>query len=196
MPTSEKALWKRIMSCWDDGSICCRYHLAKRYTAEYSNNQYGWIILADALWSFSRYDEALVALKTAERLSPPEKVYEVYHQRALLYEAKGEDRRAEHWHRKALDQKVSCGRLIFLGACLARQGKLTEAKIHHQRATRFKKGDPEEAHLNLGYILRAEERYQDALKHFDTALKLCPDYEEAKDAKRDIEKLLEMEKRS
>ncbi len=195
MTKNEKALWKRIMACWDDDSICCRFHLAKRYTQEYPTNQYGWVALADALWRFARYDEAREALRTAERLSPPEKLHQIYHQIALLYEEKSDERRAERWHRKTLDLKVSCGNLIFLGACLARQGKLSDAKALHRRATRFKKGDPDEAHLNLGYILRAEESYHEALKHFDAALRISPDYEEAKEAKQDILKLLKMMKK-
>jgi Flp pilus assembly protein TadD len=41
---------------------------------------------------------------------------------------------------------------ILLGACLARQGKLKEAEAIHRHATQLR-GDPDEAYLNLGYVL-------------------------------------------
>jgi tetratricopeptide (TPR) repeat protein len=44
----------------------------------------------------------------------------------------------------------------------------------------------DEAYFNLGLILRAKERYQEALTCFENAIHLDPQYRVAKTAKRDV----------
>jgi tetratricopeptide (TPR) repeat protein len=48
----------------------------------------------------------------------------------------------------------------------------------------------DEAYFNLGLVLRAQERYQEALACFEKALELTPDYREAITAKSDVEKAI------
>jgi len=48
----------------------------------------------------------------------------------------------------------------------------------------------DEAYLNLGLVLRAQERYKEALACFEKALELTPDYRKAITAKSDIEKAI------
>lgn len=76
--------------------------------------------------------------------------------------------------------------LIHLGAVLAIQGRLAEAKRCHRRAIRLGVDDVDEGHLNLGLLLRAEGRYQEAIRCFDRALALDPRYSKAKRAKSDV----------
>jgi Flp pilus assembly protein TadD len=38
-----------------------------------------------------------------------------------------------------------------------------------------------DAHINLGAILEKVERYSEAKSHYETACKLAPDYQRAKD---------------
>ena len=60
----------------------------------------------------------------------------------------------------------------------------------HRNATRCTKGAVDEAYFNLGLVLRAQERYQEALACFEKAIELTPDYEEAIDAQRDAKKVI------
>jgi tetratricopeptide (TPR) repeat protein len=48
----------------------------------------------------------------------------------------------------------------------------------------------DEAHLNLGLVLRSRERYREALECFERALELSPDYESALIAMADIRKAI------
>ncbi len=48
--------------------------------------------------------------------------------------------------------------------------------------------------VQLGLLLRAEEKYQDALECFNKAIELDADYESAKRARRDILKLERIKK--
>jgi tetratricopeptide (TPR) repeat protein len=76
---------------------------------------------------------------------------------------------------------------IMLGGLLARVGRLREAAAVHRRAVRCKLGARDEAGLNLGQVLRAQERYGEARQCFRRALRLDPGYREAKLALRDLD---------
>jgi tetratricopeptide (TPR) repeat protein len=83
----------------------------------------------------------------------------------------------------------STGTHIFLGATLAKQGRFAEAKRHHQRAITLatdRDGRPDEAHYNLGLILRAQRRYDEAAGHLTKALELDPQYKIAREALDDV----------
>ena len=56
--------------------------------------------------------------------------------------------------------------------------------------TRCSKGCVDEAYLNLGLVLRAQERYTEALECFKKALELTPDYELAITGKSDMENVI------
>jgi tetratricopeptide (TPR) repeat protein len=68
---------------------------------------------------------------------------------------------------------------------------LQDAAAVHRRATRCKEGCIDEAFLNLGFVLRALERYSEARKCFQRALEIDPKYKEAKEALADIEGVME-----
>lgn len=147
---------------------------------------YGWVVLADALATISSYDEAIVALRTAKKLSPKDKLEFIFDQIGHFYMEKGDHRRAESWYRKAVDEKETGENLIYLGVCFGKQGKRREAKQCYRRA--IKKGSEviEEAHYNLGVNLRAEEKYEEALACFERAIEIDPRYILAKKARKDI----------
>ncbi len=102
----------------------------------------------------------------------------------MLYRRKGQYRATERWFRKGIvaapKQTVN---LIGLGAILARQGRLTEAKKYHRRAANL--GD-EEGYFNLGLILRAQGNYKSAIEAFDKAIEIDPNFEAVKQERRDV----------
>ena len=80
---------------------------------------------------------------------------------------------------------------ILLGACLARQGKLEAAMEMHRRATTLA-GDPDEAFLNLGLLLRAAGRFEEAADALQRALDLCSDDLTAADALADVREAMRL----
>ncbi len=77
-------------------------------------------------------------------------------------------------------------RHIYLGGVLARSGRLKEAETAHRAAIRCTQGCRDKAYLNLGLVLRAQERYEEAATCFEQALKLDPKYVAARKALRDV----------
>ncbi|WP_028580491.1 tetratricopeptide repeat protein [Desulfogranum japonicum] len=192
MEPEQKKIWDQIMNEWDSDNISCHRLYAKLYTAKYPNDVFGWIALADALSKIAKYDEARDALEKANLLSSKDHLHIVYHQIGHLYKEKGDHPLAERWYRKAVEAKETTRNLIFLGACLAKQGKFTEAKKYHRKAIEVASDIPEEAYYNLGLIFNAEERFADAYKCFNKALDLDPEYTVAKDARADALKALQI----
>jgi tetratricopeptide (TPR) repeat protein len=192
MEPEQKELWKKMMNEWDNNNVSCHLHFTKLYTAKFPNDMFGWITLADALSGLARYNEARSALKKANFLCSKENLSIVFYQIGHLYKNKGDYPRAEKWYKQAVEENASTRNLIFLGACLAKQGKFKEAKKYHRKAIKVASDLPDEAYYNLGLILRAEEKFEEALECFEKAIELDPEYKIAKEAKRDIIKVLKI----
>jgi len=172
----------------------CTESLARAFLTNWPDAPHGWIVLGSTLASLSRYDEARQALLKAIRIIPPQEKFFALSQMGLMYEEKGSYRIAERWFCKSLScNPKSTTNLVFLGACLAKQGRFTEAKRHYRRAIKVKSKPPDEAWFNLGLVLRAEGNHDDALECFENALKIDPKYSLAKRAAQDIQKLKKME---
>ncbi len=150
-------------------------------------------MLGDVLSDVARYDEAKIALTKAIKFCKPNNLDRPYVSMGHLYRAKGNNRIAEKWYRKALEikPKDQCV-LVYIGAMLARQGKFNEAKIFHRKAVKVENSKADEAYYNLGLILRAEENYNDARISFEKAIELDPKYRKAKKALKDINEVLSM----
>ncbi|HUG94219.1 MAG TPA: tetratricopeptide repeat protein, partial [Planctomycetaceae bacterium] len=112
---------------------------------------------------------------------------------AKVYDERGELAPAELWYRRALDAGPHAAQPhIYLGGFLARRGRLEEAEDVHRRGTGCSHGPVDEAWLNLGLVLRAQERFNEALKCFEAALRLDPDYGKAATAAEDVRRVLEL----
>jgi tetratricopeptide (TPR) repeat protein len=183
--------WKRLLRQWQIGPAS-RLEAAREYTTDYPDESGGWIALADALWSLARYSEARGALQRAERLHPQKSRHQIWEQWGHFYRDKFDLRRAEWWYRKRLRAKPSTRAHIFLGAILARQGRLEEAKVQQLKAIRRATPDEptDEAHLNVALLLRAQGQYEQAREHLLTALSIDPRYSDARTTLRDVEQVL------
>jgi tetratricopeptide (TPR) repeat protein len=188
----QKNLWKQLMETWDSGHIACQHYIARVYIEKYSSDIFGWVVLGDVLGSLAQYQAARSALSHALKRADDSNRAFVHHQIGHLYRKKGDHQRAESWYRSAVEMKATTSNLVFLGACLAKQGKYAEAKQCHQQAIDLETENPDEAHFNLGLIFRAEGNYQEALKCFEKAIKLDSDYTLAIQAKEDIMICLKM----
>lgn len=194
MPRDEaKAQFREIKRYDARDMVCCTIELSRRYLAAHPDHGVVWLYYADSLYAVARYPEALTALRRGLRLCPPKKLHLVYCRFGHLHRQRGALRLAERWYRRAIESSPSDATYrIFLGAVLARAGRLQEAEAVHRRATRCKEGCIDEAFLNLGLVLRALERYSDARKCFQRALDIDPKYKEARKELSDVERVLEL----
>ena len=165
--------------------------IALEYTRECPRDAAGWAFLATALIELRLYTKARTALRRLDRVAPGRLAYPVCVRWAAYYDAIGDLKRSEGWYRRAVAAAPAA--LVFLGALLAKQGRLAEAKRCHRRATRLPDDvrlARDEAYFNLGLILRAERRYRTALDCFDRAIALNPKYVEAFEARADVRSAL------
>ncbi len=100
----------------------------------------------------------------------------------------------EQWLRK-IQSEDEAGPKIFLGSCLARQGRLREALSVHRQATEFpldKANCPDEAWLNIGLILRSQEDFEGAKQAAKRGLDLSPNDLECRDLMDDVVSAMQM----
>jgi tetratricopeptide (TPR) repeat protein len=192
MNKEQSELWERLMTSWEEEGPACFVAAAQRYLGKHPSDFAGWIVLADGLSALARFAEAREALRKAWQLSPPETRDHVCHQLGTLYDKQDLPRRAERWYRRAAKTNPNTEHLIFLGSCLARQGRFAEAKHCHRQAIALHSSPLDEAYFNLGLILRAKENYDEALHCFEQAIAIDPDYEKAKDARDDLLKYFQL----
>jgi tetratricopeptide (TPR) repeat protein len=139
------------------------------------------------------FDEAEHALKRGLELAPATKRFYLLADLGRVYQRRGDRAAAERFYRDAIaaDPDDTHG-YIYLGALMASGGRLDEAEATHRRATRCPRGSVDEAYLNLGHILRARARYEEAIACFREAVRLDPHYKLAKDAMKDCKQALQI----
>jgi tetratricopeptide (TPR) repeat protein len=190
MMTCETA-YRRVFDAWSAGEHANALELCRELVSNFPDYNVGWVLQGVILYELARYREAEQVLSEAIQGSPLEHLQYGYTHLGHLHRESGHYDDAEKWYRKALElDPDDAGRNIFLGALLAKKGDFRGAEECHRKGTRCSKGCVDEAYLNLGLVLRAQERYEEALECFIRALELTPDYEEAIIGKSDLEKAI------
>ncbi|MDI1241367.1 MAG: tetratricopeptide repeat protein [bacterium] len=192
MNAKKRKLWQELVDAWNTVTPACHVYLAQEFATAYPKDFFGWIALADGLMNISAFESASKALIRARRLAPKEHLSWCYLKSGKLYREKGDHRRAERWYRKAVSSSESQESSVFLGACLAKQGRFSEALLIHGKAASFDPEKADEALFNLGLIHRAEANFVVALSYFEQAIAIDPEYADAKTARDDIHKLLKI----
>jgi Flp pilus assembly protein TadD len=190
MPQNQiNARFRELKKLYFNNMVSSSMELPRRHLSDFP--EIVWLYYSDSLFDLARYSEAISALRRGAKGCPPKKLYLVYHRFGNIYKAQGNFRRAEVWYRKAVRVNPSdASHHIFLGALLAVSGRLREAEAVHRRATRCEKGAIDEAFSNLGFVLRAQERYVEAIKCFRKTLKIDPKDKDAKKALADIQNVI------
>ncbi len=164
---------------------------AREFLTDYPDCGPAWKLLGEALIDLARHSEAEEAMKQAITMCPPDKLWIPLADMGHLHRARGEYKAAAAWYRRAIDKVPDeASGHIFLGGVLARSGRFKEAETAHRAAIRCTQGRRDEAYLNLGLVLRAQERYDEAVLCFEQALKLDPKYAAARKALRDVKKTI------
>jgi tetratricopeptide (TPR) repeat protein len=142
---------------------------------------FAWFMLGDSLRVLGRCSEAQFALMQSLSLAPDHKKCRVHVLLALLAGSVGQLAEAENWHQcatRSQEAQEEAFFWVFRGGNLARLERFEEAAECHRRATQLR-GAVDEAWLNLGFVLRAQRKYDEALHAFRQALEITPDYPEA-----------------
>ncbi|MFT3784698.1 MAG: tetratricopeptide repeat protein [Tepidisphaeraceae bacterium] len=164
--------------------------LAQRYLHADPSHVLTRLLLGRLLTELARYDEAERELRRALKECPRD-------HRSIALSQLGHSLRAQHRDEEAIEayrhavetDPVNTGAHVFLGALLAKLGRLDEAEATCRNALeQCYEGELSEVWLNLGFVLRAKGRFIDAASAFREALVLDPNYREAKTALRDVER--------
>jgi tetratricopeptide (TPR) repeat protein len=192
---SEKKLiqmrWNRLRAAYRADLPALTASRARELLRECPESGPVWKILGSALIDLARYDEAEQAIKKSMELCPPDRRWIPLSELGHLHKARGNFALAAAWYRRAIETvpQEASGH-IFLGGLYARSGRLHEAEMAHRAATRCTQGCRDEAFLNLGLVLRARGRYEEAARCFEQALELDPKYAAARRALRDVRNTL------
>ena len=107
--------------------------------------------------------------------------------RGELEKAAGQWQAAEGWFRRSINAAPDDARgYIYLGALQAVRGELEAALETHAAGTRAPQGPVDEAWLNHGLVLRALGRLDEARRSLDEAIRLDPEYAEARRVRADV----------
>ncbi len=186
-----KQRWQEIVRA--ENLPATEIKLLEWFVRDYPRSAGAWHRLGRRLTDVSRFREAERALRRSLRYGPHEMHLFVFCSMGVMFGHRGNDAAAERWFQKAISHSPDDTQgYIYLGGMLARLGRLDEAEEVHRKGTHCKTGCIDEAFLNLGYVLRAKERYAEAFGCFDRAMALDPKYKAARVARRDVGRVLKL----
>src|SRR5436853_450840 len=123
---------KKLIAAFGEGLPALTIELCRKYLSKYPDDDVALLYFGMSLQSLARYDEARKVLEDAMCLFPDDKLYLVYRQIGLLYQVRSNLKEAELWFKKAIENcPDEAGNYIYLGAMLAKNGRLDEAEIYH-----------------------------------------------------------------
>jgi tetratricopeptide (TPR) repeat protein len=184
---------EKLIAAFKEGLPALAIELSRKYLLKYPDDDVALLYFGMSLQSIARYEEARKVFEDAMCLFPDSKLYLVYRQVGLLYQDRCNLSEAELWFKRAIENCPHvAGNYIYLGAMLAKNGRLDEAEIYHRKAIACHDDCIDEGFLNLGYVLRAKGEHVEAYECFRQALEIDKDYELAKNALADLEKVLSL----
>ncbi|MCP3951602.1 MAG: tetratricopeptide repeat protein [Desulfobacterales bacterium] len=140
-------------------------------------DHYQW--LSQLLYEQKRFKEAMPVLKRWIEIDPEN--VDGHVKLGLIFLNRKELPPAENHFRKAVQLSQDSAILHrYLGVALTHQEKLDEAVLEFQAAVVKSRGRDAAAHNNLGSVLARQGRFAEAVGHFREALKIDPDYKEAR----------------
>ena len=191
-------LFRRVQAAYEAGAPALTVLRARQYLRNCPWEPFldglVWLHLGEILGELGRYAEARDALFEALRLFSDERKRFPLCELGHLSGRQGDFAEAANWFRKAIEAHPShASGSIYLGSVLALQGDLAGAEgVYEAAIATCYEGCLEELFLNLGLVLRAQERFSEAAECFREAIRRAPGYREARQALRDVERCLRM----
>lgn len=175
-------LWEKARVAFNQERFAITVELLTPYLRHRPEHAFAWLQFGRSLERIGLFFEAEQALARADEFEENRP----YSLTALanFYKDLGQHELAETFYAKAIDHPESeqMGWIwIQRGTNFARWNHLDDAEKCHRKALELPNADHDEAWLNIGLILRARGRYDEAIAAFNRALEICPDYEEAKE---------------
>lgn len=194
--------WRDVRDAEDQRHYATAVFLCREYLKREPKCGGAWRTFGSLLWQLARYEEARAALEESIRhplmiSGFPELrwTYPLY-QMGHLYRAWGRYDTAAEWYRRGIELEPDfAGGYIFLGAVLAKSGDLKGAEEQHRKAIGCERGRLDEAYLNLGLVLRAQERFSEAAECLRKSLELDTDGDEdggTRAALEDVERMVRL----
>ncbi len=190
------ARWDRLRSADGANLPALTAARARRLLDDFPEFGQVWKILGSALIDLARYEDAEAALLRAIAFCPLNRLWVPRSEMGRLRALRGDYDGAEFWFRQAIEAAPERAEpRVDLGGLLARSGRLAEAEAVLYAAVWCREGCQDEAWLNLGLVLRALDRLDQAVESFETALKLNPKHRGARRALRDVRQTLRLSRR-
>jgi len=183
--------YRRVFDAWTSGEHAKALEMCRELLRKFPDYTIGRLLEGIILYELGRYDTAEQRINEAIQGLGPEELPHGYIHLGHLHRKRGNYDEAEKWYRRAAELNPdNAGRHIILGEVLASKGDFQNAEASYRTAIRCSHGPIDEGWLNLGLILRAQERYPEALICFEKALDLSPDYSAAALGKADVVKAI------
>ena len=191
---SEKSKTARFEKLQEISQTGTAYTLvyARKFLEDFPDHSGALIEYGMTLVEIARYDEAQNIFDKVISLVDESQLYFPHAQLGHLYFEMGDIQEAIKWYEKALKIAPDDATFnIFLGSAYAKLGNLDKALSCHRKALSCAEGAIDEAYLNIGFIMRAKEKFEEAKFNFEKALEIEPNYEEAIEALKDINSALD-----
>jgi tetratricopeptide (TPR) repeat protein len=168
---------------YDQNRFAATAELLSPYLRHRPGHGYAWFLYGDALRAMGLVHEAERALVRAQDLCPKQPWPRV--RLGMIKEQLGHRESAEvDFAAAAKSAEVARAGWFWVirGTNLAAMGQFQQAEACHRKALRCKDADAGEAYLNLGYVLRAQGRYMEAVDAFEACLRAAPGNADAGEA--------------
>jgi uncharacterized protein (TIGR02996 family) len=191
MPTDEefKKMRELAYAQFSDEREAVALEILQRYLAHMPDDYHARLLYADCLRIIGRREEAEYEFQRVSFAPKTISYHELHAKLGMLYQDWGKLSEAEEHFAIACGPADSPGwAWILRGANLALMERFDDAAECHRKATKIEsRCDRDEAFLNLGLVLRAQAKYEEAADAFRSALELNPDYPAAIEALKSID---------
>ena len=176
-PSPSQQQINSLLEYYQAGQYSDAENLARSFTQQFPNLQFGWKILGAVLKQIGRISESLAAMKKSVHIDPQDA--EAHSNLGVTFLELGRLDEAEASYRLSIALKPDyAGAHSNLGNTLQKLGRLLEAEISYTNAIALKP-DYAEAHYNLGITRRKLGKLDESEVSLRQAIALKPDFAEA-----------------
>lgn len=180
-----------ISDAMDEDLYGYAVELAKAHLDLYPKDDFVWFELGRAFTELSRFEEAEKAFESTYEHAPETVREIIFTARGRMYKRQGNYQEAENWYRRAVEVGPdNANNYIYLGILLFQRGDINLAVETYRQGINCSEGCVDECYANLGSVLVAQEKYEEAVECFKAALKIDPQYKWAQLRLLDVQEVL------